>query len=65
MNSILNFIISIIAFAGYVYNIIWMFKNWGGMDTLWRVVHVISIFIAPLGAVLGIYHYFMNRSRSY
>ena len=43
---------------GWIYNIVWILDNWSHLSTLAKMGEIISIFIAPLGALLGVIHFF-------
>lgn len=55
-----GFMIGIIAIGavGFINNVIWMFDSWHEISWLAKAMGIMGIFIPPLGAVMGIIHFF-------
>ena len=43
---------------GFINNIIWMFDYWHEISWLAKAIGIIGVFITPLGAIVGIIHFF-------
>ncbi len=43
---------------GYISNIIWLFDNWSIIEFGAKFLNIAGTFFPPLGAILGIIHFF-------
>mgnify|MGYP003590936503 CR=1 FL=1 len=50
-------IIGIFGF-GYISNIIWLFDNWSIIEFGAKFLNIAGVFMPPLGAILGVAHFF-------
>lgn len=44
--------------VGYIYNIVWVIDKWHYLGIFSKMLNIASIFLPPLGGVIGIYHFF-------
>lgn len=45
---------------GYIYNIIWLIDSWPLIGLMEKILNIASIiFFPPIGAIVGLYHYFI------
>lgn len=44
--------------VGYVYNIVWFIDSWHHLSVFYKMLNIASIFLPPIGGILGIIHFF-------
>lgn len=58
LSGIGGFVFVITIGLGWIYNLVWIIDNWEHLSTVAKMIDVVSVFFFPLGAFLGIIHFF-------